>query len=69
MYHHKHGALPGFTKQHNCTQLVYYEQCDEMITAIEREKQIKGGSRKRKLALIENMNPQWLDIYETLQLF
>jgi len=66
VYQHKHGAIAGFTKQYNCTQLVYYEQYDEMIPAIEREKQIKGGSRKKKLALIENMNPQWLDLYETL---
>ena len=66
VYQHKHGAIPGFTKQYNCTQLVYYEQCDEIITAIKREKQIKGGSRKKKLALIENINPQWIDLYETL---
>lgn len=48
VYQHKHGAIPGFTKQYSCTKLVYYEQCDELITAIEREKQIKGGSRKKK---------------------
>ena len=42
VYQHKHGSIPGFTKQYNCTQLVYYEQCDEMIPAIEREKQISS---------------------------
>ena len=66
VYQHKHGSIPGFTKQYNCTQLVYYEQCDEMIPAIEREKQIKGGSRKKKLALIESINPKWIDLYDTL---
>jgi predicted GIY-YIG superfamily endonuclease len=66
VYQHKHGAIPGFTKRYNCTQLVYYEQCDEMISAIEREKQIKSGSRKKKLALIESTNPRWVDLYETL---
>jgi putative endonuclease len=64
VYQHKHGSIPGFTKQYNCTQLVYYEQCDEMIPAIEREKQIKGGSRKKKLALIESINPKWIDLYD-----
>ena len=66
VYQHKQGTQPSFTKQFNCTKLVYYEQCDEMIAAIEREKQIKGGSRKKKLTLIEGMNPRWLDLYETL---
>ncbi|HKY69757.1 MAG TPA: GIY-YIG nuclease family protein, partial [Gammaproteobacteria bacterium] len=45
---------------------VYYEQYDSMIAAIEREKQIKGGSRKKKLALIEGMNPSWKDLYDDL---
>ena len=66
VYQHKQCTQPSFTKQYNCTKLVYYEQCDEIIAAIEREKQIKGGSRKMKLALIESMNPRWLDLYETL---
>ena len=66
VYQHKQGMIAGFTKQYNCTQLVYYERGDSMIGAIEREKQIKGGSRKKKLALIENMNPRWIDLYKTL---
>ena|SRR3989338_10635560 len=66
VYEHKHGSQPGFSKKYSCTKLVYYEQCNDMIAAIEREKQIKAGSRKRKLALIEAINPQWLDLYETL---
>lgn len=66
VYEHKHGSQPGFSKKYGCTKLVYYEQCNDMIAAIEREKQIKAGSRKKKLALIEAINPQWLDLYEAL---
>ena len=66
IYQHKQGDIPGFTKKYGCNQLMYYEQCGSMINAIEREKQIKAGSRKKKLALIETMNPKWLDLYDTL---
>lgn len=66
VYQHKQGIQPGFTKQYGCTKLVYYELCADMISAIAREKQIKAGSRKKKLALIEGSNPRWLDLYETL---
>jgi predicted GIY-YIG superfamily endonuclease len=58
--------MEGFTKRYGCKKLVYYEQCGDMYSAIEREKQVKAGSRKKKIALIERMNPQWLDLYETL---
>lgn len=66
VYQHKQGLQAGFTKQYGCTQLVYYEFHADMIAAIAREKQIKAGSRKKKLALIESMNPGWLDLFETL---
>ena len=66
VYQHKQGLQSGFTKQYNCTTLVYYELGEDMLMTIAREKQIKGGSRKKKLALIERMNPKWLDLYETL---
>jgi len=66
VYQHKHDDQPSFTKEHDCKKLVYYEQVNDMIAAIEREKQIKGGSRKKKLALIESINPRWLDLYEAL---
>jgi putative endonuclease len=64
VYEHKQGIIPGFTKTYDCNLLVYYEQCDSMIGAIERGKQLKGGSRKKKLELIESMNPEWEDLYE-----
>jgi predicted GIY-YIG superfamily endonuclease len=66
VYQHKEGVADGFTKKYQCKQLVYYEQFEEVITAIMREKQIKAGSRKKKLTIIESVNPTWRDLYETL---
>lgn len=63
---HKQALNDGFTKQYECKILVYYESHDTMDAAIEREKKIKGGSRKKKLALIETINPNWQDLYENL---
>ena len=58
--------LPGFTTRYGCKLLVWYERHDDMTGAIEREKQIKAGPRKKKLALIEALNPDWRDLYEGL---
>lgn len=66
IYEHKHKLLKGFTSDHNCHLLVYYEIHETMESAILREKQSKGGSRKKKLKLIEDVNPKWNDLYETL---
>ena len=66
VYQHKQGLQPGFTKQYGCTKLVYYELIADMPSAIAREKQVKAGSRKKKLALIESLNPRWLDLYDHL---
>lgn len=66
VYQHKQGFVQGFTKKYNCKLLVYYELIDDMITAIEREKQIKGGSRNKKLVLIRSMNPNWQDLYQEI---
>jgi putative endonuclease len=62
-WQHREGLVEGFTKQHGCKLLVWFEVHATMEYAITREKQLKGGSRKRKLALIEEMNPQWRDLY------
>jgi putative endonuclease len=62
-WQHREGTIDGFTKQHGCKLLVWYELHSTMEYAIEREKRIKGGSRKRKLALIEQDNPQWRDLF------
>ena len=61
-HEHREGRVPGFTRRYGCTRLVWYERYDLMVEAIAREKQIKGGSRANKLALIEAMNPQWRDL-------
>lgn len=66
VYEHKEGVVPGFTKNYDCKQLVYYETHESMDNAITREKQIKSGSRDKKLALIESMNPEWNDLYEEI---
>jgi putative endonuclease len=63
IYEHKESVVNGFTKKYNCKILVFYEIYDNMESAIEREKQIKNSSRKRKLVLIENINPDWRDLY------
>jgi predicted GIY-YIG superfamily endonuclease len=66
VFEHKNGLSGGFTKRYGCTLLVYYEYYDSIIDAIAREKQIKAGSRKKKLFLIESMNRDWDDLYEGL---
>src|SRR5690349_5215101 len=66
VYQHKYAKNSGYTERYHCKLLVYYEQYDDMDNAITREKQIKAGSRKKKLALIESINPQWLDLYDSL---
>ena len=64
VYEHKNKLVDGFTKKYNITRLVYYESTNEVRPAIAREKQIKGWLRKRKVALIESMNPEWKDLSE-----
>ena len=63
VYEHKQGAVEGFTKKYNVHLLVYFETTNEVFSAIEREKQLKGWLRKRKIALIESKNPDWKDLY------
>lgn len=59
---HVSGVVPSFTKRYGLHTLVYFEVCESMYQAIEREKQIKAGSRKKKLALVESINPHWKDL-------
>ncbi|MDP3735000.1 MAG: GIY-YIG nuclease family protein [bacterium] len=63
---HRSEAVDGFTKKYHVHTLVYYEVHETMYAAISREKQIKGGSRKKKLALVEAMNPTWRDLSNEL---
>jgi putative endonuclease len=66
VYVHKEKMIEGFTKKYHITKLVSYETMRDAESAIAREKQIKGGSRRKKEKLIEGMNPQWKDMYEDL---
>jgi putative endonuclease len=66
VWEHKNNVVEGFTKRYGVHTLVYYEVGPSMESVIYREKQIKAGSRKKKLALIESMNPKWKDLYEDL---
>lgn len=60
---HKSKAYPNsFTARYNLDKLVYFEKIDGMVKAIEREKQLKAGPRKKKITLIEGMNPEWEDL-------
>ena len=66
VYEHKNKLTKGFTSKYGVDKLGYYEESESIISAIEREKQIKGGSRKDKLAMIESMNPEWNDLYDSI---
>ena len=66
VYEHKTDLNDGFTKKYRCYKLVYYESFATMYDAISREKQLKAGSRKKKIALIEPDNFNWQDLYESI---
>ena len=62
VYEHKHKLVEGFTKKYNIAKLVFFEETNDVNVAIEREKQIKGWLRKKKITLIESTNPTWKDL-------
>ena len=66
VYEHKNKLSDGFTKKYNVDKLVYYEIFTDPESAIIREKQIKAGSRKKKILLIESMNTGWIDLYSSI---
>ena len=66
IYEHKNKLADGFTKRYGVDKLGYYEIFENITEAIKREKQIKGGSRADKINLIENMNPKWVDLYDSI---
>jgi len=66
VYQHQEKLTDGFTHKYNVSKLVYYQIAQNAFAAIPREKQIKGGSRAKKIALINNLNPNWKDLYDTL---
>ncbi len=63
VWQHREGVIDGFTRRYGCKMLVWFEPHATMEHAIAREKQLKAGSRARKLALIESANPAWRDLY------
>ncbi|HEY0023284.1 MAG TPA: GIY-YIG nuclease family protein [Longimicrobium sp.] len=67
-YEHKHKLIPGFTAKYGVDRLVYFEHSRDVGAAIAREKQIKGWTRKKKLALVTSTNPEWEDLAGTIGL-
>lgn len=66
IYQHKHNLVDGFTKKYEIHSLVYYEETNNVNSALRREKQLKKWNRKWKLDLIEKDNPDWIDLYYKL---
>ena len=66
VWEHKEKVVKGFTNKYNVDKLVYYEIANGPTNAIAREKQLKAGSRKKKLDLISKFNPRWVDLYYQL---
>ncbi|MDF1527190.1 MAG: GIY-YIG nuclease family protein [bacterium] len=63
VYQHRERQVQGFTSRYNVTKLVYFEMFNDPVNAIAREKQMKAGSREKKVKLIERYNPEWKDLY------
>ena len=66
IYQHKNKLVDGFSKKYNLNKLIYYEATDNIESAITREKQIKDGSRQKKMDLINIFNNEWTDLYKTI---
>ncbi len=66
VWQHRSGEVSGFTSRYGLHRLVWFETCEEMASAIEREKQLKAGARRRKVALIEQVNPEWRDLFDDI---
>jgi putative endonuclease len=66
VWQHKNNILQGFTQRYHVHQLVWYQCCETMESAILREKQLKAGSRQKKIDLVEAENPDWLDLYNSI---
>jgi putative endonuclease len=66
IWEHKNKVVPGFTAKYSVNKLVYYEVFEDLQTALDRERQIKAGSRRKKIALINKINPNWVDLYVSI---
>ena len=67
VYHHRNRLISGLSRKFNLNKLVYYEACENSISSRKREVQIKKGSRKAKVILIDKINPDWNDLYDQLE--
>lgn len=66
IYEHRERLTEGFTKRYQTTKLIYYEDYPDPLSAIAREKQLKGWRRKKKIALIQKRNPRWIDLFDMI---
>jgi putative endonuclease len=66
VYEHKTKSVEGFTSRYNASRLVYVEETNDVRAALEREKQLKGWKRDKKVALINSVNPAWKDLAEAI---
>ena len=66
IYEHRERLTEEFTKRYQCTKLIYYEDYPDPISAIQREKQLKGWRREKKIALIAKQNPRWNDLFDVI---
>lgn len=66
VWQHKHKEAEGFTSKYNVDKLVYFEQTEDVYSALEREKQLKKWRREKKVFLIEKENPDWRDLYDEI---
>jgi putative endonuclease len=66
-FEHREGLVKGFTQKYHVKKLVYFENGATALSTIAREKQIKGGSRSKKIQLIESVNPKWDDLWHTIK--
>lgn len=62
VYEHKNHLVPGFTDKYDINRLLYFEKIGDSASAINREKQIKAWKREKKVALIDSLNPEWIDL-------
>ena len=66
IHEHKENIIKGFSSRYNCNKLVWYEELENIKSVIEKEKQMKKWKREYKENLINNMNPEWIDLYESI---
>jgi putative endonuclease len=66
IFDHRERLIEGFTKRYQVTKLVFYEDYPDPLSAIQREKQLKGWRREKKVALIQERNPRWIDLFEEI---